>query len=242
MVFVSRLSSPAVLSRLSCPGCPIPAVLSILSFPGCAVPVVFSQLKYPVYSVPTVLSGTSCLAVLFRRSCSFCSVQTELSGRFVQADLSRLTCPSSSVLTVLPWLSYPGFPACLVLFILFQLFCPSSMFQTDLSCDLSRQTFPRLFSVLDVLPRLLCLSSCPNCPVLSCSSCPAVFILLRLSCHGCPALPVLSICTVPAALSTLISPELLVLFLLSCTDCNVISVCSSILSKMPFLAVLPRLS
>jgi hypothetical protein len=62
----SCLSSPAVLSRLSGPGCPVPAVLSQLSCPSFPVPAFLSQLSCPSFPVPAALPQLSCPSCLFQ--------------------------------------------------------------------------------------------------------------------------------------------------------------------------------
>jgi hypothetical protein len=67
----------AVISWLSCPGCPVLVVLSWLSCPGCPVLVVLSWLSCPGCPVLVVLSWLSCpgspvLVVLPWLSCPGC--------------------------------------------------------------------------------------------------------------------------------------------------------------------------
>ncbi len=122
----------------------------------------------PCYGCLSQLSCPSChvLAILFTRSCPSWLVQTDLSGRPVQSDMSRLYFPSCSVpdvlsrLAVLPWLSCLGCPVPAVPFCNFWPSC-------------------RPFPVMAVLPRL----SWPDCPLqLSCPGCPFRPILSRVSC------------------------------------------------------------
>ncbi len=56
----SEIPHFAVLSRLSCPGCPVLAVLSWLSCPCCPVLAVLSWLFCHGFSVPVLLSQLSC--------------------------------------------------------------------------------------------------------------------------------------------------------------------------------------
>jgi hypothetical protein len=80
-VVLSRLPSPAVLSQLSCPGCPVWGVLSQLSSPGGPAPALLSSLSY-----------------------FCCHGQTALSF----LSFSKPACPGGPVLDVLSWLSYTG--------------------------------------------------------------------------------------------------------------------------------------
>ncbi len=81
LAVLSWLFSLTVLSRFSCPGCPTPALLSSATLCQHSCPELI--LYFPCCHDQAVLSGPSC---------SSCSVQTNLSGRPIQTDLSRL-CP-----------------------------------------------------------------------------------------------------------------------------------------------------
>jgi hypothetical protein len=112
----------AVMSRLSCRGCPVPTVLSRLSCHGCSVPVVLS-----------VLTG---LAILFFLSCLVCNfpaVLSQLSFPCYPAppflSLLLLSLLSHSDRPVLSVSSMPR-PNCPVLAIPYQLSCPGCSYKT----------------------------------------------------------------------------------------------------------------
>jgi hypothetical protein len=101
-------------SRHSCPGFPIPVFLNQLPAPA----TLSRALRAPLCCLCCHV-----LAVLSSLSCPGSSVQAELSGRPVQTGLSRLSCPSGPISTVLPQVSHPGYPVLAVLAVMSWLSC-----------------------------------------------------------------------------------------------------------------------
>ncbi len=265
------------LPALSWLSCPSSLVLPVMFWPSCLLgPLqadlsrfichvdlsrLLSTLSYPMLSccycnflnispIPALLSRMPCPSGHILAVLSSLSVQSDMFRLTFQANLSRLTCPSCPVLTILPWLSCPGCPATVILSwlscsgcsVLTAKFWPSSPLSDRGWCDpadqsgqpvqteLSLLSWPSC-PVPDVLSRLPChgcsfkvvLSKlpCPSCPVLSCSGRPV--ILFRNSC--------LAIIAVPTVLSC--CPVLTVLSLMPCLTCSVPAVMGC-----PYMAVL----
>ncbi len=188
------------LSCLGWPGqsqlfCSVPAVLSQLPSPDCPVLLVLFRLSchFCLVAVPIVLSYLSCSLVMFSLSCPDWPVLVDQSGRSIQTQL--FCCPVQTVLCGCP--VHMSYTHCPVL------------------ADLSWNDRP----VLAVLSLLIC-SGCPVRCVQSLLSC---LFCLVLSCSDCtiPALP--SICCVPAFLSKLTFPSIVIgiMFVLSCFICHV---------------------
>ncbi len=155
------------------------------------------------------------------------SVLSRGTGRLVQPNLPRLSCPSCLVLSQI---SGPSCPAPAVLPRLSCLGCPASAVLQQLTCqvDLSKLTFPGFPAPLSHL------LSCPRCPVLS--------VLSWLSCHD-SRVPVVtfqlsSCCHFQAALfsfpACLSHPNFLLW--LSCPGCLIRCPFPAFFPSWPFLA------
>ncbi len=207
---LSGWHDPADLFRITCPFCfvltvpprsPIPAVLTRLSCNGCPTKA----------CLPQFCVQMSCLVILFWPSCPLCHVQAEtgwpvrmdLSGWTCpdgpdQTFLSRMTCPSCTVMAALPqlscqcchvlsrpvlsllycpdcpiWESCPGSLACAALAFLSKLPCPSPIVPSA------------PVTAVGLCCHVLTILSCPGC------QCHALTVLSQLSRTSCPALSVL---------------------------------------------------
>ncbi len=243
---LSWLSSLAVLSQLSCPGCSVLAIASQPSCPSCSAPAALPQQSCPLLS-------WRCYPGL---ACPLCSAQAHLSRISCKADLSTLTSPKCPVSMVLSHMPYQG---CSAMVVPFPLPCPiSSVLIHDLAI-LSSVPFLAVLSGLSslaVLSVLLFLSECPVPAVLLYRSCPqlicpqlthphslvfhviswhpvlSVLSWLTRTCPGWPVRPTCSDWLVQAVLSSVIVDVMPQLYCHGCPATVVpISVVLSYLSR-----------